>query len=168
MKRKTMKISKWIKILLIASLAFNLAFVTSTIAKKFFQDHENSQNNSIQSPEFILQKNQKQGVRSIMNHFRIRLVKIKHDILEKRMEIIEELSDPECDFARLKTKTNELNTFENQMNNLFVDTLIRINNLLNPRQRLSLLLKLSQNWFFIHEHESIPNHHHDFRGWRKK
>ena len=69
-----MKISKWITILLIASLAFNLAFVASVIAKKFSQPHEDSRNNSIQPPEFILQKKQKQEVRSIMNQFRIRLV----------------------------------------------------------------------------------------------
>lgn len=157
-----MKINKWIKILLIASLAFNLAFVISAITKKFLHNDSDSLKRTLQSPELILHNSQKNEVYAIMKQFRIRLMEFKQDILEKRMDIIEELSDPECDFNQLKNKTNELNEYENQMNNLFVETLIRINNLLDPKQRLSLLLKLSENWFFIHDPESISNHHHGF------
>lgn len=158
---------KWIKILLIASLAFNLAFIVSTVAKKFQLDDTGPSKSPVQSPEFTLHKGQKREVHSIMKQFRIKLVQFKQDILEKRMDIIEELSDPECDFDRAKTRTQELNEYENQINNLFVDTLIRINDLLDSRQRLSLLLKLSRNWFFIHEPEPMSNHH-GFRERRKR
>ena len=96
-------------------------------------------------------QNQKKHLDTIIKQFRLQLIKSKQNILEKRIEIIEELSDPEVDFGILKTKTQELNKYENQMNNIFVEALININNLLDEKQRLSFLLKLSQNWFFMEE-----------------
>jgi hypothetical protein len=102
-----------------------------------------------------IHQNQKEILDNIINRFRLQLIKSKQNILEKRIEIIEELSDPEVDFGLLETKTGELNEYENAMNNTFVETLIDINNLLDEKQRLSFLLKLSQNWFFINESTSV-------------
>jgi Spy/CpxP family protein refolding chaperone len=59
------------------------------------------------------------------------------------------MGDTDFNLEDIEKKTGELNELENQLNLLFVETLIQINNLLEPEQRLTFLYKLSQNWFFI-------------------
>ncbi len=143
--------NKGLKILLVASLALNLAFFSGLGIKKFL-NRDNKQETVLNFRiDLDIHQNQKKHLDTIIKQFRLQLIRSKQYILEKRIEIIEELSDPEVDFGILKTKTQELNKYENQMNNIFVEALININNLLDEKQRLSFLLKLSQNWFFMEE-----------------
>lgn len=141
--------NNWLKIILAASLAFNLAFVSVVVLKKKPAKPAPLSDDPGLKLNLRLQPEQKKKLMAIVDGFKIDMVQHKQNILEKRIEIIEELSDPECDFDVLNTKNRELNRFENQMNNAFIETLIEINNLLDPRQRLNFLLNLSKNWFFI-------------------
>ena len=143
--------NKGLKILLVASIALNLAFFSGLGIKKFLNRDKKQETVLNFRIDLNIHQNQKKHLDTIIKQFRLQLIKSKQNILEKRIEIIEELSDPEVDFGILKTKTQELNKYENQMNNIFVEALININNLLDEKQRLSFLLKLSQNWFFMEE-----------------
>lgn len=142
---------KWLKLVLAASLALNLAFTAPFVYNKFFAKH--------QKPLMVketklkegldLQPEQKKQLDTIIKTFRLTMMKYKRDILEKRIEIIDELGDPEFDPEIITTRTNELNKLENELNLLFVDNLVQVNALLEPQQRLHFLYKLSRNWFFI-------------------
>lgn len=143
--------NKGLKILVVASIALNLAFFSGLGIKKFLNRDKKQETVLNFRIDLDIHQNQKKHLDTIIKQFRLQLIRSKQDILEKRIEIIEELSDPEVDFGILKTKTQELNKYENQMNNIFVEALININNLLDEKQRLSFLLKLSQNWFFMEE-----------------
>jgi len=143
--------NKGLKILVVASLALNLAFFSGLGINKFLNRDKKQETVLNFRIDLDIHQNQKKHLNTIIKQFRLQLIRSKQDILEKRIEIIEELSDPEVDFGILKTKTQELNKYENQMNNIFVEALININNLLDEKQRLSFLLKLSQNWFFMEE-----------------
>ena len=67
----------------------------------------------------------------------------------KRVEIVEELGDPLCDPQQIARKTEELNQLENQLNRDFIAALLKINDILEPGQRLSMIYGLSRNWFFF-------------------
>jgi len=140
--------NKWVKIILVASLAFNLAFISTAVYRNFFAPHE-THRKSICNEDIKLNKEQKEKIKHIIKKFRISLMDYKQDILDKRIAIIEAMGDTEFNLEDIEKKTEELNQRENQLNLLFVDTLIRINALLEPGQRLNFLYKLSQNWFFI-------------------
>ncbi|MCI0470516.1 MAG: hypothetical protein L0Y73_02545, partial [Candidatus Aminicenantes bacterium] len=99
--------------------------------------------------ELQLQEEQKTAIASIIKKFRIEKSRYKQDILEKRMDIIDELGVPDFNLENIKTKIDELNELESRLNLDFVDTLIRITNILDTKQRLNFLYKLSENWFFI-------------------
>jgi len=145
--------NKWIKIILIASITFNIAFISNVIYKRVsLKDKKNVEDLKFKT-KIELNNDQKEKLNFIMKNFRINLVQSKNDILEKRIDIIEQLSDPEYDLDILKSKTNELNEVENQLNLNFVKTLIRISDILNSKQRLNFLLNLSENWFFIKQKE---------------
>jgi len=140
--------NKWVKIIFTASLAFNLAFVSTAVYRKFTAPREN-QGKAIYKEDIKLDGEQKEKIKQIIKQFRITLSDYKQDILDKRIAIIEAMSDTEFNLDDIEKKTKELNERENQFNFLFVDTLIRINDLLEPGQRLNFLYKLSQDWFFI-------------------
>ncbi len=142
--------NKWVKIILVASLAFNLAFVSTAVYRKFFAPRKIT-GKLICKEDFKLKEEQKEQIRRIIKKFRISLSDYKQDILDKRISIIEAMSDTEFNLEDIEKKTEELNERENQLNLLFVDTLIRINAILEPEQRLNFLYKLSQNWFFINK-----------------
>ena len=142
--------NKWLKIILVASLAFNLAFVSTAVYRKFTAPRENT-GKLICKEDFKLKEEQKEKIKRIIKKFRLSLSDYKQDILDKRIAIIEAMSDTEFNPEDIEKKTEELNERENQLNLLFVDTLIRINALLEPEQRLNFLYKLSQNWFFINK-----------------
>ena len=65
------------------------------------------------------------------------------------MDIIDELGDPAFNLENIKTKIDELNELENRLNLEFVGTMVQITNILDSKQRLDFLYKLSENWFFI-------------------
>jgi hypothetical protein len=160
---ETMK-GKGIKILLVASIALNLAFLSTTIFKRYFSAEKKKKKEIVIKTDLNIKEDQKEKIQTIVKKFRVQLVKLKQDILDKRIEIIEELSDPEFNFEILKTKTEELNEFENLLNDNFINTLIKINNLLDSKQRLGFLLRLSKNWFFISEPSST---HHTYK-WNRR
>jgi Spy/CpxP family protein refolding chaperone len=148
--------SKWIKILLIASLALNLAFL-STLAyrrlialKHFHHDKEiNSPMAQIIENDLELKKDQKEEIRKIIKEFELKLMDYKQQILDQRIDIVETMGDPDFNLQDLELKTSELNKLENQLNLTFVDALTRINTLLEPQQRMNFLYKLSKQWFFL-------------------
>ena len=142
--------NKWLKIILVASLAFNLAFVSTAVYRKFTAPREN-RGKLMDKEDSKLKEEQKGKIKRIIKKFRISISDYKQDILDKRIAIIEAMSDTEFNLEDIEKKTEELNERENQLNLLFVDTLIRINALLEPEQRLNFLYKLSQNWFFINK-----------------
>ena len=148
--------NKWMKIILVASLAFNLAFLSTALYKKFSSPGKRPVEKAKDTleTEFKLQKEQKEEIKEIMNKFRISMMGYKQDILVKRMAIIEAMNDPEFNTQDIEKKTGQLNELENRLNLAFVDALVRINNILNAKQRSDFLLRLSKNWFFIKDHSS--------------
>jgi Spy/CpxP family protein refolding chaperone len=149
--------AKWLKLVLAASLALNLSFAVPYIYNKFFVKHKEPEKEiKLETKTTLnLQKEQKEQLSSIIKKFRLNLMRYKQEILEKRIDIIDELGDPEFDPETITTRTNELNQLENELNLFFVDTLIQINALLEPGQRLNFLYKLSKYWFFIDKRKSF-------------
>ena len=143
--------AKWLKLVLAASLALNFAFAAPYIYNKFLVKHKEPEKEiKLKTKTTLnLQKEQKEQLSSIIKKFRLNLMRYKQEILEKRIDIIDELGDPSFDPQTITTRTDELNQLENELNLLFVDTLIRINALLEPGQRLNFLYRVSKNWFFI-------------------
>ena len=140
---------KWIKIVLVASLAFNVAFVAAMVYKKSASKTLKPEETFTFKTEFNLNDTQRIRINKIMKKFKIDLLKFKQDILEKRMDIIEELGDADLNIENIDKMTEELNELEKQLNLIFVDTLVQINNILDTKQRINFLYKLSKNWFFV-------------------
>lgn len=136
------------KILLVASLALNVAFVASFLYKKL-TPRETRHPRRIEFASVIeLNPAQKIEIEKISKRFRLDMVKYKEDILNKRIEIIEELSDPEANLEAVEEKTKELNQLEAQLNHNFVQTLMQVTTVMDSKQRINFLLKLSNHWFF--------------------
>ena len=141
--------SKGLKIILAASLALNLAFVSTALYKKFAPHEKSGGKEMTFDGDFKLDPQQKEEIQKIIKKFKIDLLEYKQDILDKRIAIIEAMSDTDFNMAAIESRTAELNRLENRLNLMFVDTLIKINALLEPEQRLTFLYQLSENWFFI-------------------
>jgi len=154
--------NKWIKILLVASLALNAAFAGKYILRKINPPrhqkpfHKKLVKNPGENPgvkqirsELNLSKEQLKEVRSIIKQYRIDMLGYKQEILNQRIDIIESFSDQQFNQEDLTKKTAALNELENQLNLSFIATLVKINDLLDSQQRMDFLLKLSRNWFFI-------------------
>lgn len=142
---------KWVKLVLAASLALNLAFAGPYIYNNVFgkgKQEETAKEIKLKTG-LNLREEQKQQLDKIIKTFKLSLLEYKQDILEKRIAIIDELGDPEFDPDTITARTNELNKLGNKLNLLFVDTLVQINALLEPEQRLKFLYRVSKNWFFI-------------------
>lgn len=134
-------------LLLIVSLALNLAFLAGFAYKRL------QRRAPALPPEFRgdldLAAGQDARVREIVRKFKIQSILFKEDILEKRVEIIEELGGPLADPGTIAAKTEELNKLENQLNRDFIAALLEINDVLKPEQRLNMIYQLSRNWFFF-------------------
>lgn len=134
-------------LLLIVSLALNLAVVAA------FAYNRLRQRPAPPHPEFkddfALAPAQDAQVREIIRKFKINSILFKEDILEKRVEIIEELGNLQLDADQIARKIEELNGLENQLNRDFIAALLRINDVLKPEQRLNMIYHLSRNWFFF-------------------
>jgi Spy/CpxP family protein refolding chaperone len=141
--------NKWLKIILAASLALNLAVLSTYIYKNVFHQDRKSEHIVKFDAKLKLQKKQKEEIDAVIKKFRIDKLKFKQDILEKRMDIIDELGAPAFDLENINTEIGELNELENQLNLEFVDTMVQVTNILDSKQRLDFLYKLSENWFFI-------------------
>jgi Spy/CpxP family protein refolding chaperone len=140
---------KWVKLVLAASLAMNLAFAGPYIYNKLIRKPTRQPERKHTKSYLNLGKEQKEQFRAIFKDFKVQMMQYKQDILEKRIDIIDELGDPDFEPQTITQLTNELNQLENQLNLLFVDSLIRTNALLAPEQRLKFLYRVSRDWFFL-------------------
>lgn len=162
---------RWIKILLVASLALNLAFIAKmifspssspspspTFASPFplpfpstrvpHHDPEAALVHEIET-DLVLRPHQKEEIKKIMRKFRLTMMNHKQTILEKRMDIIETISNPDSTPEEITPKVKQLNETENKLNLAFVDTLTQVSNVLDADQRLTFMLKISKPWFFM-------------------
>lgn len=139
---------EWIKILLIASLAFNIAFVSMAIYKRAGAIKSAQVVDIEAKNNFNLEKGQKEELLKIMGSFRAVLTSHKSDILEKRIDIIEGFGDPEFSTKSIMEDINLLNEIENKLNTDFAKTLFDINSILDSKQWLKFLYGLSRSWFF--------------------
>jgi uncharacterized membrane protein len=134
-------------LLLIVSLALNLALLAGLAYNRL------RHRAPAPPPEFrsdlALAPGQDARVREIVRKFKINSILFKEDILEKRVEIIEELGNPLGDPEKIAARTEELNGLENQLNRDFIAALLKINDVLEPQQRLDMIYHLSRNWFFF-------------------
>ena len=139
---------EWIKLFLIASLAFNIAFVSMLIYKKFGTEKSTPDVDTLINDSIELNDKQKIDLSKIIGSFRATLTSYKSEILEKRIDIIESFGDPEFSVDKIMEDINFLNEIENKLNDSFAMTLIEINSALDSKQWLKLLYTLSRNWFF--------------------
>lgn len=140
--------NKVITLLLTVSLALNLAFLAAFVYRKAVRRHHPAPPVDFRS-DFGLKADQEARVREIVRKFKINSIMFKEDILDKRVEIVEELGNPLGDAAKIAAKTEELNKLENQLNRDFIAALLKINDILEPSQRLNMIYGLSRNWFFF-------------------
>jgi hypothetical protein len=75
------------------------------------------------------------------------------------VEIDEEHVNQLCDAEKIAAKTEELNQLENQLNRDFIAALLKINDILEPDQRLNMIYGLSRNWFFFDHRPEKGGHH---------
>jgi Spy/CpxP family protein refolding chaperone len=145
--------SKWLKIILAASLAFNLAFISAAIYQRVIKKdyRHNHLKRKVKEPtgNLDLNKDQRSKINEIIKKFKFEKLQYKQEILDKRIAIIEAMNDIEFNPEDIETRTAELNQLENQLNLSFVEALIQINHILDSKQRMEFLLRLSRNWFFM-------------------
>jgi uncharacterized membrane protein len=134
-------------LLLTVSLALNLAFLAAFAYQKTRRRHAPAPMEF--RSDFGLKKSQEAGVREIVRKFKINSILFKEDILDKRVEIVEELGNPLGDPQKIAQKTEELNQLENQLNRDFIAALMKISDMLEAEQRLEMIYGLSRNWFFF-------------------
>lgn len=148
--------SKWVKILLAASLAMNLAFISTMVynkatgdksSRKHFRDP--AKREQAFKEHLNLSDQQLAGIKDILKDFRMKSMEQKQEILDTRIAIIEAMGETDFNPQEIETKTNQLNLLENKVNHLFVESLMQTNALLEPEQRLKFLYNISRNWFFI-------------------
>jgi Spy/CpxP family protein refolding chaperone len=144
-----MRNSKFVTFLLAISLALNLAFLAALVYRRALHKKSGTRPPLEMKNDFNLSAGQEKQVLAIIHKFKINSLLSKEDIRDKRVEIIEELGTPACDPKTVNSRTEELNLLENQLNRDFIAALLKINEILEPSQRLNLLYRLSRNWFFL-------------------
>jgi len=140
---------KWLKLFLVVSLAINLTIAAPYLYRKLISKEGKPSRLMEISSGLDLKDEQKEKIDAIVKEFKLSLMQFKQDILEKRIDIIDELGDPEFDPADITARARELNKLYSELNLLFVETLMRINAQLDSRQRLDFLYRLSKDWFFL-------------------
>lgn len=128
--------------LLIASLAVNLALFITLLRKPQRFTRPVKENTVMQ-----LQSNQQNQLQDIIQEFKIEALLLKDEVLNTRIEIIEEIANPEYDLNQVRLLVAELNEIENRLNELYVNAIISIGEILDPEQRLMLLYRLSMDWY---------------------
>ncbi|MCX6555792.1 MAG: hypothetical protein NTZ12_12410 [Candidatus Aminicenantes bacterium] len=144
-----MKNNRWLPFLLALSLALNLAFLAALVYKRTWPKKSVVRPRLEMKNDFRLSSGQEMQVREIIHKFKINSLLAKEDIRDKRVEIVEELGNPACAAQKVNNLADELNLLENQLNRDFLAALLKINEILEPSQRLNLLYRLSRNWFFL-------------------
>jgi len=137
-----------IKIVLVASLALNIAFTGAGIYRMIKRDRPSDLMKPEVNRPYELNKGQRVKIDEIVKNFRIKLVGNKSEVLEKRIDIIELLGDPEFKTETLEDKLLELNDIESELNYEFISTLIEISTVMDIDQWLKFLYNLSRSWFF--------------------
>src|SRR5512136_1257971 len=113
--------SKILALLLALSLALNLAFLAAIAYRRL---HHRRLPPPVEfKSDLRLTNAQDTKVREIIRNFKINSIMFKEDILDKRVQIIEELGNPLCDKALIAKRTDELNQLENQLNRDFIAAL---------------------------------------------
>jgi len=141
--------SKIVIWLFTVSLALNLAFLAAIVYNKVGPHRPAPP--PVFKNDFGLKADQETQVSEIVRKFKINSILFKEDILDKRVDIVEELGSPLCDAEKIAKKTEELNQLENQLNRDFIAALLKINDILEPDQRLNMIYRLSRNWFFFNQ-----------------
>lgn len=134
---------------LVASLAFNIAFLSGFLLKRGPSKSPHGQFHSVLDHGLNLNPRQRRQLDYIIHQFRLDLIQFRDDILEKRMDIIEEFSDPEFKVENLEESLAQLNQLQMELNQIFLDNLVKICDELDNQQRLQFLMNLGKNWFFI-------------------
>lgn len=153
---------KWLKLFLVVSLAVNLAIAVPYLYRKWVSKPGKPSKTLELSTGLDLRDEQKERIDAVVKVFKLSLMQYKQDILEKRIDIIDGLGDPEFEPADITARAKELNKLYNELNLLFVDTLMRINSHLDSEQRLKFLIRLSEDWFFLNR--QLRRERHKRRG----
>ncbi len=144
-------------LLLIASLAINIVFFIKIIDSKKPEPAQIKKTATLKKQAIKgisgLSKIQKSKLRKIIKEFKITLSEYKNQILAKRIDIIDELGNPDFSIENLKKATVELNKSENELNLYFVESLGKISTVMNNEQRIKLLIKFSRFWFFLKDNK---------------
>ena len=136
------------RIFLAASLALNLAYIGTGIYRTVKKENTRDLRNSSVSSPYSLRDEQKEKLDTIVESFRRKLVDNKSEVLDKRIDIIELLGDPEFKTENLEEKLLELNDIENELNYEFILTVLEIGKVMDHDQWLKFLYNLSRRWFF--------------------
>lgn len=139
---------EFIKTILAASLALNLAFVSAGIYRIAKSDKKVETPGSAPATRYELSEDQQKKLDEVVKNFRVRLSDNKSEVLEKRIDIVELLGDPDFKTETLEEKLLELNNIEGELNYEFVSTLMEISLVLDHGQWLTFLYNLSKGWFF--------------------
>ncbi len=139
---------EFIKIVLAASLALNLAFVSAGIYRLAKIEKKVEIQESAPGARYELSEDQQNKLDEVVKNFRVRLSENKSDVLEKRIDIIELLGDPDFKTEILEEELLQLNDIEGELNYEFVSTLLEISIVLDRGQWLTFLYNLSKGWFF--------------------
>jgi uncharacterized membrane protein len=139
-----------IKIIFVASIALNLAFISSGIYKAVKKKGKTEQPGITLKlkEQYGLTGEQHRKLNDVVTSFRMKLAENKSDVLDKRIDIIEMLGNPSYKTENLEDEILSLNEIEGQMNIEFVSTLLEIGNVLDREQWIKFLYNLSQSWFF--------------------
>ncbi len=136
------------KIILAGSLALNLAFLGAGIYRLVTRDNSHDLRKPSTSTLYELRDKQRTKLDEIVKDFKVKLVSNKSEVLDKRIDIIELLGNPEFKTENLEEKLLELNDIENELNYEFVSTVLMIRTVMDPEQWLKFLYNLSRRWFF--------------------
>ncbi len=137
-----------VKYILIASLSFNLAFVSLGIYKRFIEEKKGNVIETKKGSLSELSSDNRREVEKIIDKFNKKMVNYRSEILDKRIDIIQEMGNPEFTSESVKSKIQELNKIENEMNDVFIDTLVDISSAISQKNWLKFLYNLSRSWFF--------------------
>jgi len=148
--------------LLLASLAVNVA-----LALTFFHHRRPSRrppppviDRPVEIPaDLDIHDDQRQALQEMIRRYRVDSLPIREDIMDRRVAIIEELGRPDFDPAAVRTMVGELNALEKTLNERFIDLLLQVGEMLDSRQRLHLLYRLSREWFHLEAHANQGGKH---------
>ena len=126
----------------------NLAFIGAGIYKVISKDRPQDLKKSETGSSYKLRDEQQIKIDEIVKNFKVKLAGNKSEVLEKRIDIIELLGNPEYKTETLEEKLLELNDIENELNYEFVSTLLEVGTVMDHDQWLKFLYNLSRSWFF--------------------